>query len=72
MSGWLIVAQIVVQPNSPVPPAGPAARYVAQSVPLGPALYQPSLASMTKYQYKTPALSPHPAPAQPQYRSVQL
>ena len=52
--------------------AGPAARYVAQSVPLGPALYQPSLASMTKYQYKTPALGPHPAPAQPQYRSVQL
>ena len=64
------VPQIVVQPNSPVP--DPA--HVAQTVPLGAAaygtgLYQPSLSSMTKYQYKTPALPS--APANPtQYRTL--
>ena len=71
------VPQIVVQPNSPVPggPAGaPDPSHVAQSVPLGPAaygtaLYQPSLSSMTKYQYKTPALPTTPA-NNTQYRTL--
>ena len=54
----------------------PDSKYVSQQVPLGPAaygtaLYQPSLSSMTKYQYKTPALTSHqpPAPAT-QYRTL--
>ena len=50
--------------------------YIAQAVPLGPtpygtALYQPSLSSLTKYQYKTPSLpSTSAAPAAPQYRTL--
>ena len=54
----------------------PDPKYVSQQVPLGPAafssaLYQPSLSSMTKYQYKTPALaSQQPPPAAPQYRTL--
>jgi hypothetical protein len=40
----------------------PEAQHVAQTVPLGPtpfgtALYQPSLSSLMKYQYKTPTMS---------------
>ena len=47
----------------------PDSKYVSQQVPLGPAaygtaLYQPSLSSMTKYQYKTPALTSHQSPVQ--------
>ena len=50
--------------------------YIAQAVPLGPtpfgtALYQPSLSSLTKYQYKTPSLpSTSATPAAPQYRTL--
>ena len=54
----------------------PDSKYVSQQVPLGPSafgtgLYQPSLSSMTKYQYKTPALASQPpqAPAT-QYRTL--
>ena len=73
------VPKIVVQPNSPVPggPAsGPDPSHVAQTVPLGAAaygtgLYQPSLSSLTKYQYKTPSLpSTSATPAAPQYRTL--
>ena len=71
------VPKIVVQPNSPIPggPAsGPDPSHVAQTVPLGAAaygtgLYQPSLSSMTKYQYKTPALPTTPA-NNTQYRTL--
>merc|ERR1719474_1210396 len=54
----------------------PEAKHVAQIVPLGPtpfgtALYQPSLSSLMKYQYKTPTMSSS-APQQPtpQYRTL--
>ena len=71
------VPEIVVQPNSPVPGGQvglPDPSHVAQSVPLGAAaygtgLYQPSLSSMTKYQYKTPALPSAPA-NNSQYRTL--
>ena len=54
----------------------PDSKYVSQQVPLGPAaygtgLYQPSLSSMTKYQYKTPALSSQqPQAPATQYRTL--
>ena len=68
------VPEIVVQPNSPVPGL-PDPSHLAQAVPLGPAaygtgLYQPSLSSMTKYQYKTPALSSSQPPPSTQYRTL--
>ena len=80
------VPEIRVQPNSPLPSsdagakivtkAQPDSKYVSQQVPLGPAaygtgLYQPSLSSMTKYQYKTPALSSQqPQAPATQYRTL--
>ena len=54
----------------------PDSKYVSQQVPLGPSafgtgLYQPSLSSMTKYQYKTPALSSQqPQAPATQYRTL--
>ena len=69
------VPEIRVQPNSPLPTSNgavtktqqPDPKYVSQQVPLGPAaygtgLYQPSLSSMTKYQYKTPTLASQQPP----------
>jgi len=54
----------------------PEAKHVAQTVPLGPtpfgtALYQPSLSSLMKYQYKTPTMSSsaNQQPT-PQYRTL--
>ena len=49
--------------------------YVSQTVPLGPtpygtALYQPSLSSLTKYQYKTPSLPATTANPTSQYRTL--
>ena len=68
------VPEIVVQPNSPVPGL-PDPSHLAQSVPLGPSafgtgLYQPSLSSMTKYQYKTPALPTSQTAPSTQYRTL--
>ena len=54
----------------------PDSKYVSQQVPLGPSaygtgLYQPSLSSMTKYQYKPPALSSQqPQAPATQYRTL--
>ena len=78
------VPKIVVQPNSPVPgavtngangvkPGVPDSKYVSQQVPLGASafstgLYQPSLSSMTKYQYKTPSLPSQQQQPSTQYR----
>jgi len=65
----------MLSPNNSVNGA-PDPQHVAQTVPLGPtpfgtALYQPSLSSLMKYQYKTPTMSSS-APQQPtpQYRTL--
>ena len=52
----------------------PDAHHVAQTVPLGPtpfgtALYQPSLSSLMKYQYKTPTMTSSHQPTT-QYRTL--
>jgi len=53
----------------------PDSQHVAQTVPLGPtpfgtALYQPSLSSLMKYQYKTPTMSSAGSQPTPQYRTL--
>ena len=63
-------------PTKAVSPGVPDPSHVSQTVPMGPtpfgtALYQPSLSSLTKYQYKTPSL-PSSSAAAPsnQYRTL--
>jgi len=63
-------------PRAPLSPEDSSdPNYISQAIPLGPtpfgtALYQPSLSSLTKYQYKTPSLPNSSAQPTTQYRTL--